>query len=658
MRLILLYLILSFTYTFDVAGQVIQLDEHTPFENIGRKVSYFKDESAALDIDAVKKLDKAGKFTQSDAEVLNFGNTKYAFWIKIRAVNKTVSKAYLVVDVPNIEHVDFYTNALNGTNVHIASGVLHKPVPGVRIANNITFALPNHSGTNTVQDIYLRVKSNNIILLPLKITASDGFTLEPILKDQLEYMYIGILFILFFFNMFLFLSFRDQTYLYYSLYVLSLFLYVVLYLRGYSYMFGDGFRLLLNEYPHVFLSFSLIVSILFCRKFLNLKKTIPGMIRYYNILIALSLVMLIINLLGHKSISAYFAQFNSFVSLIVVWFSGIVAYYRGHKPAKYFIFAWFFVSVSVAALILSLEGVLPTNDFTFEFVPACSTIELLLLSFALGDRYRVLIKNEQAVRDENLSLIQNQNQRLEELAEKRTEILKDTIAQLEASNAVKNKLFSIIAHDLRSPFNSLISIFSLKDMDLLTFEELKMLLNENRKNIETIHITLDNLLHWAKSQMEGIKTLPSAFLLNTIIEELMLIYSPLMQKKGIIAKMDIEGKFKVYADEDQVKLILRNLIDNAIKFTPKGHYVEIGLNQLSGSVKITVINQISETDKFDSKKILSRNTFETSYGTEQEKGIGLGLLLCREYAKSNGGSLDIEQIGKEVLFSFQLPKAP
>src|SRR5690606_14156736 len=129
-----------------------------------------------------------------------------------------------------------------------------------------------------------------------------------------------------------------------------------------------------------------------------------------------------------------------------------------------------FIAVTITAMILSLANVLPYYDLTFEFVPIGSTIELLLLAFALGDRYRTIITNEQKMRDENFKLIQTQNQRLEKLVEERTIRLTDTIMQLESSNAVKNKLFSIIAHDLRSPFNSLMSIFSLKDMNLLSLD--------------------------------------------------------------------------------------------------------------------------------------------------------------------------------------------
>jgi signal transduction histidine kinase len=241
------------------------------------------------------------------------------------------------------------------------------------------------------------------------------------------------------------------------------------------------------------------------------------------------------------------------------------------------------------------------------------------------------------------------------VVEERTLKLSETIVQLEASNGVKNKLFSIIAHDLRSPFNSLISIFALKDMDMLSLDELKMLLSENRKNIDTIHNTLNNLLYWAQSQMEGVKTQPFAFNLKLLIEDLILVYSPLIQLKGIAVNLQADERVVVYADENQIQLVLRNLIDNAIKFTPPAHSIGISLTQKENLLEICVSNTISSTNALNIERITNPNAFEATYGTGQEKGIGLGLHLCREYIRANGAELEVRITGRLVSFCFNLP---
>lgn len=632
---------------------VINLDNNQHMDNLGKKVTYFEDKSARLNLQQIQALAGQGHFIQGDAEILNLGNTKSAFWVKLEYNGNPEERNYLIVDVPNIEHIDFYVNTDKGL-IHRVAGALAPSSSGVTITNNFIFELPVQQKGYATTTTWLKFKTNNILIVPIKMATSENFAQGKSVKNSLEVIYIGILLTLFVFNIFLYFSIKDKTYLYYSLYVFSLGIYVVTYLRGYGYLLGHDFRVVLNLYPHAFLSISIIASIFFSQIFLNFKNLAPAWTKVCNILISACIVMFLTSILGFKSISATLAQVISLLCAVVLWTSGVVAYRKGHKPAKYYILAWSFIAFTIVAVVLSLEGILPFRDYSFEYVPIGSTIELLLLAFALGDRYRTILTNEQKVRDENFILFQTQNQRLEKQVEERTIKLKETISALESSNAVKNKLFSIIAHDLRSPFNSLMSIFSLKEMNLLSLDELKMLLNENKKNIDTIHNTLNNLLYWAKSQMEGIKTHPTSFNLKALVEDLRLVYSPLIQSKGININLQSDGNCIVYADENQIQLVLRNLIDNAIKFTPASHNIGISLTARETLMEISVSNTVSNANELNLESITNPMAFEATSGTGNERGVGLGLHLCREYIKSNGSELQVNINGNEISFSFKL----
>ncbi len=638
------------------SAQVINLDNSLAFTNFGKQISYYEDKQANLTLNTVKALSKSGAFKPGETDILNLGNTKSAFWIRIDYKGNTTKKNYLLLDVPTIEQIDFYTETDYGL-IHRKAGAILPTSTGVSISNQFIFDLPIKQNNQTQTTIWLRLKTNNILILPIKLISSEDLIEQKLVKTNLEIIYIGILFTLFIFNIFLYSSIKDKTYLYYSIYVFCLGFYVVSYLRGYSYLFGDDFRIIINQYPHVFLSSSIIASILFSRKLLNLRSLPPIWVKLYNMLMVFALVLFLTSTLGLKSISSHLAQAITLISTIVLWCLGLAAYRHGHKQAKYYIIAWSFIAVTIMALVLSLANVFPYYDFTSEFVPIGSTIELLLLAFALGDRYRTIITNEQRMRDENFKLIQTQNQRLENLVEERTVKLTDTIMQLESSNAVKNKMFSIIAHDLRSPFNSLISIFSLKDMNLLSHDELKMLLNENKKNIDTIHNTLNNLLYWAVNQMEGIKTQPTKFNLKELIENMNLVYAPLVQSKNISINLQVTDQCTVYADENQIQLVLRNLIDNAIKFTPQSFNIDIIATTKQNHLEIIVSNPISNENELNMESMTNPNVFEATSGTSHEKGIGLGLHLCREYIKSNGSEMEVIVKGKQVSFSFELPLA-
>nr|WP_121273329.1 sensor histidine kinase [Pedobacter schmidteae] len=654
MRFLLPLFILFGQFNFYASAQVINLDSNLNYRNLGKSISYFEDKGANLNLEQIQSLSKKGQFKYGKTEILNLGNTKSAFWLRVDYTSNETKTNYLLLDVPNIEHIDCYTHTDQGI-LHLKAGSILPSGAGVITTNNFIFELPIQPKNLTVKTLWLRLKTNNILIVPVKMATSENFVQGKSVKNSLEIIYIGILLTLFVFNIFLYFSIKDKTYLYYSLYVFSLAVYVVTYLRGYSYLLGTDFRIFINLYPHVFLSISIIASILFSQKFLNLKSLTSIWSKAYNLLIICSLLMFVTSLCGFKSISAALAQLISIVASVILWTSGVAAYRNGHKPAKYYILAWTFIAVTVVAIVLSMEGIVTYHDYSFEFVPIGSTIELLLLAFALGDRYRTIINNEQKMRDENYALIQTQNQGLENLVEERTLKLSETIQQLQASNNVKNKLFSIIAHDLRSPFNSLVSIFSLKDTDLLTHDELKMLLNENKKNIDTIHNTLNNLLYWAKSQMEGIKTHPGSFSLKELIDELSLVYAPLIQAKGIRIHLESAAQDMVYADENQIQLVLRNLIDNAIKFTPPAHSISIQLTTKQKHMEICVSNSVSDTGILNIDSMTNPDAFEITHGTGQEKGIGLGLHLCREYIKGNGSELRVKIKDQQVSFCFELP---
>ncbi len=608
MRIKALPLLLFLFLSRLASAQVIQLNEETPYQNIGRQLSYHEDKSAVLDMQEVMRLDAAGKFLPGQSDVLNFGNTKSAFWLKISYLQDFFEDVSLVVDVPNIERIDCYILKKDGTAFHIPSGAIAKQHKGVTISNNFSFKLPDPALLASPAKVYLRLQTHNYMLVPIKLATSSKIIAGQALRDRLENIYAGMLITLLLFNIFLFISIKDRTYLYYSLYVLTLAGYLVLYLRGYVFMLGDNIRIALNLHPHIFLSISVIAGILFCRKFLNLDQKLPKVLGVFNILIGFAILMFLSSLFGYKAVSAEISRYLTILVSLVLWGTGLLLYRRGHKAAKYYIIAWFSMGITIIIVTLSTTGTLPTGDYTFELIPIGSAIELLLLSFALGDRYKSMIRNEKKV------------------------------VALKASNEVKNKLFSIISHDLRSPLNSLMSILSLKDMDALTLDEIKYLLDENRKNIETIHNTLNNLLYWSKSQMDGIKTSPVAFDLKLLIDELILVYMPLIQEKGIVSKLELEDTGMVYADLDQIKLVFRNLFDNAIKFTEKGQEMGCSIKLAKTEVEVCLYNQTTDTS-----------------GIFTNEGTGLGLQLCREYINSNGSELDISSKDGAVYFCFKLP---
>lgn len=656
-------LIISLLCLISIAchSEVIVIGRELPYASIGKSVTYLKDDKSNFTLAQVIDADKKNKFQPSDADVLNFGNTDAAYWVKICYTNKTRDNAFLIVDISIIENIDMYVEDARGKFSIVHSGSIARLNPKLITANNYIFNLPASTDPLKVERVYLRLKTDNILFVPLKIALSQQLIAGINGVDRFEAISIGILMALFLFNVSVYIQSRDLTYLYYSIRIIGLFFFLILYFRGYAYLLGDGFRHFINTHPHVFLSIASFAGIAFAYRFLNLKVILPRSARVVQVLGAGWTMLFIISLCGYKAAGSDIAQLLSAITTLTLLGLGFTAYYRGYKLALYFVLAWSFVCLTTVGLSLCLAGILPYQEASFHLAPLGFIFELLLLSLALGDRLKEMNSSRLQVQadklkiqEENLYLIGSQNERLEKLVESRTRALKKLIQSLEAANADKTKIFSIIAHDLRSPFNSLISLFSLSDMDLLTFDDVKVLLNDSRKSVDNIHNTLNNLLYWAQSQMKGITTEPSRFNMRVMVEDLMLVYQPLINKKNIRTTVVVDDDTDVFADLNQVNLVMRNLIDNAIKFTPLGHYIQIRIWGNRDYIYTDVSNPV--TGILNVERMIHKGRNEPSYGTSNERGVGLGLHLCRDFVEKNKGLLKVSKEDECIVLRFNLPK--
>lgn len=642
-------------------GQVITIDRNLAYAGLGRSVSYLKDADGRLTIDQVAEAGKKPGFLKSAADILNFGNSSAAYWIKVSFVNKVKEKAYLVLDVSSIESIDYYTPDSLGGFSRFHTGSIAPGDRGNIQTNNYIFSLPECKYDSEIQVVYFRLKTNNILLVPLKIALPDRLVEGSGSAERFESVYIGILIALFFSNIFVFIRSKDMTYLYYSVYILFLFIYIVCYFRGYAYCLGDEFRIFINTYPHLFLGLGSLAGIAFSSSFLNLSVLLPRSKWIVRLLIVSWGVVILICLFGYKSYGSMLAQVLSSATTLVVWLLGVVLYWRGYKPALYYIVAWAITCLSTVLLGLSLSNFIIYSELYLKISLLGFVFELLLLSLALGDRLkdlnegRLVIQSDKLrIQEENLYLIKTQNERLEEIVHTRTKVLLKTVKSLEEANADKSRLFSIIAHDLRSPFNSLLSLYSLNDLDLLSLEEVKMLLNDSRKSFDHIHNTLNNLLYWAQSQLEGISTVPSRFNVYNLVEELMMVYRPLILKKNIVAELTLTEDSDVFADLNQINLVVRNLLDNAIKFTPLNQFIHLKVWGRGGEIYVDVSNPVAGVLNID--QLVNNVGHKPSYGTSNERGVGLGLRLCKDFIERNNGKLMVLKEEGCVIFRFSLPK--
>jgi signal transduction histidine kinase len=229
--------------------------------------------------------------------------------------------------------------------------------------------------------------------------------------------------------------------------------------------------------------------------------------------------------------------------------------------------------------------------------------------------------------------------------------------ELEQLNEVKDKFFSIISHDLRSPMNALSGILDLMDNDKIRPEEFSKLNKELRKQFDHTKTLINNLLDWALLQMDKLKLQPEKFNLQKLVDENFKLLSALHFKEINTVNRVSNDTFG-FGDLNIVNLVMRNLILNGIKFTENGGAIEVDSrekgNEIIVSVKDTGIGISPDVQKI----LFDKTSGYTTRGTANEKGTGLGLILCKEFVEKNGGRIWLEsELGRGSTFYFTLKKA-
>lgn len=225
-------------------------------------------------------------------------------------------------------------------------------------------------------------------------------------------------------------------------------------------------------------------------------------------------------------------------------------------------------------------------------------------------------------------------------------------------NDTKNKFFSIISHDLRGPFSGIVSLTELlcdnvSELDSAEIEKFLYQIHESSKNV---HYLLENLLDWARNQMNKIEFKLEEINLELIIRETIDTLKDQAFKKNLTISYNIEYSESLYSDKNIIKTILRNLVSNAIKFTQNNENIAIGVSRNSSEIEISVKDNGIGMNQNTLDKIFRIDEKTTTRGTNGETGTGLGLILCNEFVEKLGGKIWVESaVGNGSNFKFIVP---
>lgn len=225
--------------------------------------------------------------------------------------------------------------------------------------------------------------------------------------------------------------------------------------------------------------------------------------------------------------------------------------------------------------------------------------------------------------------------------------LKEFSKKLEINNKTKDKFFSIIAHDLKSPFSSILGLSEIleSDFDELSYEEKISYVSEIRKVTKGLYQLLENLLHWSRAQTGAIVYTPSELDLKLITEEVISLVSPQAKAKNIKIIVDFKKEYVIYADDDLLMTVLRNLLTNAIKYSYEGQKILINANKKDDNIlELSITDFGIGIPENIQKSLFAIERGESRLGTNNEKGTGLGLILCKEFIELNKGTIDFVSV--------------
>lgn len=242
--------------------------------------------------------------------------------------------------------------------------------------------------------------------------------------------------------------------------------------------------------------------------------------------------------------------------------------------------------------------------------------------------------------------------------EQQNKVLKESEQKLKDLNATKDKLFSVIGHDLRNPIGSIQSALELltTDVDLKDTENLKDLLDSAFTTSKAAFELLDNLLEWARLQRNEVKFLPVNINLKSQVSDVIALHSEIADNKKIQVKESITDDIVVFSDKNMLQTILRNLISNALKFSYSGKEIHIGAFLSENMVNVFVRDQGIGIESQILEDIFNKANKSSAYGTANEKGTGLGLILCKGFVERCGGKIWAESTpGMGSTFHFTMP---
>ncbi|MGV8921495.1 MAG: sensor histidine kinase [Pseudomonas sp.] len=627
------YLLIMLVALFPLWASAIEFDENTRTLPLGRAVQVFEDVTGEATIDQVSAPEMQVRFHQMDSDTLNAGYSRSAFWMKVELQFRPKSLEarpdwLLEMSYPPMDHVDLYTADADGR--FKASWLTGDMLPfSHRQIKQNNFLFDLKLAANQPQTLYLRVAGHGSIQAPLALWNSHAYIEAQPARIYVLGLIYGMLLGMLIYNLFIYLSVRDTSYLYYNLYIASFGLYQIsVNGAGVEFFWPDN-PWWANAATPFLVGSAVFFASQFSRHFLKTSTLSRWLDRSLLLMMAFAAVVVVLAVTVDYGVALRLATGLVLLFTLVIIATGITAGVRGLRVARYFIIAWSVFLTGGLINAFMLLGYLPNNFFTMYSSQIGSVLEVALLSLALADRINMM-------REQQAQILLEAGQNLERMNQ-----------QLATSNRLKDEFLATLTHELRTPMNGVIG--SLELMQTLPMDsELELYQQTAAGSAQDMMGMVNGILTLTELQAGKLRAINEPFSVRRMLAGVRAQYASAAENKGLGFNIELDENLPdtLLGDLGKLRQCVGCLMDNAIKFTRSGLVSMKVSDQPNGAQSHRLLIEVIDTGIGFShldEATLYQTFFQVDGSmTREHGGLGIGLAICRQLIGLMGGSLSHE----------------